>query len=100
MLGHHMDVEAVAGVCASVGVDHVDLLEVLDVGGRLLEERPESVARESLVTRAPVHRFPRNFVLDDKAVLRGAPGPLACPDDQSSRTRDHTLPPSHGGLYP
>src|SRR5215210_6934770 len=37
MLGHHMHVQAVAGVRAGVGVDHVDLLQVLDVGGSLLQ---------------------------------------------------------------
>src|SRR5918995_480400 len=98
MLGHHMDVKAVAGVCAGIGVDHVDLLEVLDVGGCLVEERPEGVARESLVASTPVYGFLRNLVLDDKAVLRGASGPFARPDDQGSRTRDHALPPPDRGL--
>src|SRR5215210_2195073 len=37
MLGNHMHVQAVAGVRAGVGVDHVDLLQVLDVGGSLLQ---------------------------------------------------------------
>src|SRR5215216_8130840 len=79
-------------------IDHVDLLEVLDVGGCLVEERPEGVARESLVARTPVYGFLRNLVLDDKAVLRGASGPFACPDDQGSRTRYHALPPPDRGL--
>src|ERR671912_252100 len=99
MLGHHVHVQAVAGVRAGVGVDHVDLLQVLDVGGRLLQQRPEGVARKSLVPRAPIYCLPGYLVLDNKAVLRGATGPLARPDHQGPRTRDHTLPPPHGGLY-
>src|SRR5215210_467126 len=98
VFGYHVDVEAVTGVRSGVGVDDVDLLEVLDVGGRLVEEITEGVAREGLVARAPVHGLPCNVVLHDKAVLRGAAGPLARPDDQGPRTRDHTLTPPHRGL--
>src|SRR5918994_1220258 len=83
---------------ACIGVDHVYLLEVLDVGGRLVEERLEGVAGEGLVARAPVHVIPRNLVLHDKAVLRGTSGPFARPDDQGAGTRDHALPPPDGGF--
>src|SRR5215212_5137503 len=98
MLGYHMHVQAVARIRAGMGVDHVDLLQVLDVGGRLLQKRPEGIARESLVPRAPIYGLPGYIVLDNKAVLRGATGPLARPDHQGPRTRDHALPPPHGGL--
>src|SRR5215211_6616659 len=98
VLGHHVDVQAVARIRSRVGVDNVDLLEVLDVGGRFFEERPEGIARESLVARTPVHGLPRDIVLHYKAVLRGAARPLARPDDEGPRTGDHALPPPHGGL--
>src|SRR5215213_4059008 len=98
VLRHHVYVEAVAGVGAGVGVDDVDLLQVLDVAGGLVQKRPEGVAREGLVARAPIHRGFRDLVIYDKAVLGRAAGPLARPYDESPGTGDHALSPPHGCL--